>query len=92
LKSADFELVTSLLVMSLGLRLFCISRKDGTQGGGWVGALKGCKPAWLLLSLAVESPSLTLGGPLSSFARMGLDNSLLVWAIIDRESWLLGTC
>jgi len=32
---ADFELVKSLLAMSLWLR-FCASRKGGTRGGGWV--------------------------------------------------------
>ena len=34
--------------------------------------------AWLLLGLAIESPWSALGGPfLSSFAQMGLENSLL---------------
>ena len=46
------------------------------------GEVSGCtqrmQTAWLLLSLAVESRWLALGGPfLSSFAPMDLDNGLL---------------
>jgi len=61
--------------VSLGLK-FCASRKSGT---GEVGGFEPwAQETWLLLGLAVESPWSALGWPfLSSFARMGLENSLL---------------
>ena len=49
--------------MSLGLR-FCVSRKDGTRGGGWV-----VQTAWPCLGSAVKRPWLALGG---HFHRFGI--------------------
>jgi len=75
--SYNFELVMSLLAMSLGFS-FCASRK-----GRWVGFntwVKYMHVACLLQGLAaeLESPWLGLSGPfLSSFERMGLEDSLL---------------
>jgi len=69
----------SLLAMSLGLR-FCTSRKGRTGEMG--GCTQGVQTAWLLLGLIVERPWLALGGPFLSFARIGLENSLVaLWGL-----------
>jgi len=55
---------------------FFATRKaeQGKEGG----APKRVPAAWLLLSLAVESPYLALAGPfLSPFVQMGLENGVL---------------
>jgi len=50
----------------------------GRAGEGEVGGFWAKMASWLLLGLAVESHWLALGKPfLSSFAQMGLENSLL---------------
>ena len=54
----------SLPVMTLGLR-FCVSRKGGTGGGGWV-QLKGAN-SMAVLGFACRKALLGTGGPFLSF-------------------------
>ena len=54
----------SLPAMSLGLR-FCVSRKGGTGGGGWV-HLKGAN-SMAASGLILEATWLALEGPFLSF-------------------------
>ena len=68
------QLVISLLAMSIELSFVPAGRaREGEVGGFWAEIA-----SWLLLGLAVESHWLALGEPfLSSFAQMGLENSVL---------------
>ena len=61
IRHETFSFMMSLPAMSLGLR-FCVSRKGGTGGGGWV-----VQTAWLRLGSSLEATWLALGGPFLSF-------------------------
>jgi len=54
----------SLPAMALGLR-FCVSRKGGTGGGGWVHPK--VQTALPCLGSSLEATWLALGGPFLSF-------------------------